>query len=93
MKPTIKTMQQQVNNLGSQKVAMNETIERLKRHIESQPKVINELLAQKIVDVRDDVEYFKRRLEEAQILLNKLLNENKLQNLTLQVVVPPEKKQ
>jgi uncharacterized protein (UPF0216 family) len=86
-------MQQQVNNLGSQKVAMNETIERLKRHIESQPKVINELLAQKIVDVRDDVEYFKRRLEEAQILLNKLLNENKLQNLTLQVVVPPEKKQ
>lgn len=93
MKQTKRTLQQQNNSLTSQKVALNETIERLKRHIESQPKVINEVLAQKIVDVRDDVEYFKRRLEEAQILLNKLLNENKLQNLTLQVVVPPENKQ
>ena len=86
-------MQQQINNLTSQKVAMNETIERLKRHIESQPKVINDVLAQKIVDVRDDVEFFKRRLEEAQIVLNKLLDENKLQNLNLQVVIPPENKQ
>ena len=93
MKPTKKTMQQQINNLTSQKVAMNETIERLKRHIESQPKVINDVLAQKIVDVRDDVEFFKRRLEEAQIVLNKLLDENKLQNLNLQVVIPPENKQ
>ncbi|MEW6060349.1 MAG: hypothetical protein AB1600_00270 [Bacteroidota bacterium] len=80
-------LKQQIESLTAQKEALNKKIGLMSNQIANQPQVLSEQVAQQIVDLRDDVEYYTRRLEEAQIELNKCLKANGLNVVNIQVVV------
>lgn len=77
----------QLESLTAQKEALNKKVELMSNQIANQPQVLSEQVAQQIVDLRDDVEYYTRRLEEAQIELNKYLKASGLNEVNIQVVV------
>jgi|GEM_PF-5553622 len=80
-------LKQQIESLTAQKEALNKKVELMSNQLANQPQVLSEQVAQQIVDLRDDVEYYTRRLEEAQIELNKYLKASGLNVVNIQVVV------
>lgn len=79
-------LRKQIESLNAQKKALSMKNELLARQLSNQPKFIDDASAQKIMDARDDVEYFRRRLDEAQRRLNDILHAAGVHTVSIRLV-------
>lgn len=82
------SLKNQVESLTAQKEALNKKIELLTNQLNNQPVMLEPAVAQRVLDLRDDVEYYARRLNEAQNELAKFLKENGFDSLDIKITVP-----
>lgn len=79
---------QQLQQLTEEKRALTEINARMRAQLTSLPVVLDLPNAQRVLDARDDVEFYTRRLREAQSTLNRALAELGLKEVSIQIVAP-----